>query len=158
MARRTQSSQAEHDRVIEAWAQIASRRYAKDAQVSTNPGNQRRAQVGLAAEEPRFPDVLVWRSDAAAGRDGTAELVAEVETADSLNDEEASEWAAYGKLPAPFHLVVPVGAEEETIRLVKKKAVRVSQLWSYEFVGGEVIFSQYLELPSLAESRVVQHE
>jgi len=98
MARRTQSSQSEHDRVIEAWAQIASRRYAKDAQVSTNPGNQRRAQVGLA-EDPRFPDVLVWRSDSAAGRDGTAELVAEVETVDSLNDEEASEWAAYGQLP-----------------------------------------------------------
>jgi len=60
--------------------------------------------------------------------------------------------------PAPFHLVVPVGAEEEAIRLVKQKAVRVSQLWSYELVGGEVIFSQYLELPSLAEGRVVTHE
>ena len=54
--------------------------------------------------------------------------------------------------------MVPVGAEEEAIRLVKQKAVRVSQLWSYELVGGEVIFSQYLELPSLAEGRVVTHE
>lgn len=157
MAQRTQSSQSEHDRVIEAWAQIVSRRFANDAQVSTNPGNQRRAQVGRA-EEQRFPDVLVWRSDTADGRDGTAELVAEVETVDSLNEEEASEWAAYGKLPALFHLVVPVGAEEEAIRLVKKKAVRVSQLWSYQFVGGQVIFSQYLELPSLAEGQVALHE
>jgi hypothetical protein len=157
MAQRTQSSQSEHDRVVEAWAQIASRRFAKDAQVSTNPGNQRRAQLGFA-DELRFPDVLVWRSDSADGRDGTAELVAEVETVDSLDDEEALEWAAYGRVPAPFHLVVPVGAEEEAIRLVRKKAARVSQLWSYQLVGGEVIFSQYLELPSLDQGRVVRQE
>ena len=106
----------------------------------------------------RFPDVLLWRAETADGRDGTAELVAEVETSDTLNEDEVAEWAAYGKFPAPFHLAVPAGSEERAIRLLKKRAVRVSQLWSYEIVGGEVIFGQYLELPALEEARVVHCE
>jgi hypothetical protein len=36
--------------------------------------------------------------------------------------------------------------------------VRVSQLWSYQVVAGEVIFRQYLELPALEEARVVRRE
>lgn len=157
MSRRTETTQSEHDRVIEAWARRVSERFGTRVEVSTNPGNLRRFQVGHD-DDPRFPDVLVWRSDSADGRDGTAELVAEVETVDSLNEGEVAEWAAYGKLPAPFHLVVPAGAEEEAIRLVKKKAVRVSQLWSYQVVAGEVIFRQYLELPALEEARVLRRE
>lgn len=157
MSRRSENSQSEHDRVIEAWARNVIPRFGKDVEVSTNPGNLKRFQVGRD-DDPRFPDVLVWRSDSVEGRDGTAELVAEIETSDSLNEDEVAEWAAYGKLPAPFHLVVPQGAEEEAIRLVRKKSVRVSQLWSYQVVGGEVIFRQYLELPALDAARVVRHE
>ena len=44
MARRNASSQAEHDRVIEAWAQVVVRRFAGHVQVSTNPGSHRRAR------------------------------------------------------------------------------------------------------------------
>jgi len=157
MVWRNASSQAEHDRVIEAWAQVVVRRFAGHVQVSTNPGSHRRAQVG-SAHDPRFPDVLIWRSDRANGRDDTAELVAEVETSDSLQQEKVAQWVAYGRLPAPFQLVVPAGSEPEAIRLVKKKAVRVSQLWSYTIVGGEVIFSQFLELSALEDTRVVQLE
>ena len=69
-----------------------------------------------------------------------------------------AQWAAYGKLPTPFHLVVPAGSEPEAIRLLKKKAVRVSQLWSYTIVSAEVIFTQFLELPTLENTRVVQFE
>lgn len=148
MAPRSAASQQEHDRVIEAWARTLGRRYPADVQISTNPGSLRRDRVGSEID-PHFPDVLVWRADAGDGRDGTAELLVEVETSDSLNEKEVGEWAAYGKLPAPFYLVVPAGLEEEAIRLLKKKAVRVSQLWSYKIVGEEVIFSQYLELPAL---------
>lgn len=157
MARRTANSQSEHDRVIEAWAQIAARRFSRDVQVGTNPGDLQRIQVG-PDRDPRFPDVLVWRTDAGDGRDGTAELVAEIETSDSLAEEEVGEWAAYGRLLAPFHLVVPVGSEEEAIRLQKKRGVRVSQLWAYLIVGGEVSFRQYLELPALPEARVVERD
>ena len=157
MARRTASSQSEHDRVIEAWARIAARRFSRDVQVGTNPGDLRRIQVG-PDHDPRFPDVLVWRSDAADGRDGSAELVAEIETSDSLAADEVGEWAAYGKLLAPFHLIVPVGSEDRAVQLLKKSGVRVSQLWSYEIVGEEVMFSQYLELPALPGARVVERD
>jgi hypothetical protein len=49
-------------------------------------------------------------------------------------------------------------SEPEAIRLLKKKAVRVSQLWSYTIVSAEVIFTQFLELPTLENTRVVQFE
>jgi hypothetical protein len=135
MRRRTATSQSEHDRGLEAWAHIVVRRFSGDVQLGTNPGDLRRIQVGPDLE-PRSPDVLVWRAETADGRDGTAELVAEIETSDALSKDEVAEWPAYGTLPAPFHLVVPAGPEEQAIRLLKKKAVRVSQLWSYEVVGG----------------------
>ena len=157
MARRTASSQSEHDRVIEAWAQIAARRFSGDVVVGTNPGDLRRIQVG-PDDDPRFPDFLGWRAEAGDGRDGTAELVAEIETSDTLAENEVSEWAAYGRLMVPFHLVAPVGSEEQAIRLWKKRSVRVSQLWSYEIVGGEVIFSHSLESPALSGTRVVRRD
>ena len=157
MAGRSANSQSEHDRVIEAWARLLTRRFAKPVQISTNPGNQRRVQVG-PDDDPHFPDVLVWLQEHSGHRDGTAELITEVETADSLDHAEVAEWVAYSKIPAPFYLVVPSGSEPEAIRLLKKKAVRVLQLWSYQIVGGEVIFRQYLELPGLEETRVVRRE
>jgi len=101
MARRNASSQAEHDRVIEAWAQVVVRRFAGHVQVSTNPGSHRRAQVG-SAHDSRFPDVLIGSSDRANGRDGTAELVPEVETSDSLQEDEVAQRVAHRRLPAPF--------------------------------------------------------
>jgi hypothetical protein len=155
MAPRKAANQAEHDRVVEAWARTLARRYSSDIQISTNPGNQKGDRVG-PDNDPRYPDVLVWRAESSAGRDGTAELVVEVETADSIDEHEIAEWSAYAKLPALFFLVVPTGMEEETIRLLKKRAVRVSQLWSYQLVGEEVIFRQYLELPALEQTRVVR--
>jgi len=43
MARRNANSQAEHDRVVEAWARAVVRCFSKDVQVSTNPGDRKRA-------------------------------------------------------------------------------------------------------------------
>ena len=87
--------------MIEAWAQVVVRRLSGHVQVSTNPGSHKRAQVG-SAHDPGFPDVLIWRSDRANGRDRTAELVAEVETSDSLQEEEVAQRVAHRRLPAPF--------------------------------------------------------
>jgi hypothetical protein len=58
----------------------------------------------------------------------------------------------------PFTWLFRRVSEPEAIRLLKKKAVRVSQLWSYTIVSAEVIFTQFLELPTLENTRVVQFE
>jgi len=149
MAQRTAVSQSEHDRVVRAWAQILKKGFAGGCRVSTNPGSDRSAQVGHGSE-PRFPDVVVWRAEAGDGRDGTAELIAEVETSDTLTDTEViSEWTGYARVPAPFYLVVPEGFETKAIHLLRKTPVRVSQLWSYRIEGHEILFTQFISLPAL---------
>src|ERR1700757_3457872 len=148
MAQRNARSQSEHDRVVAAWAKFLSRELTAELKVSTNPGQTRAVRVG-PDDDPRYPDVVAWRADADKGQHGSAEVIVEVETAESLNEQELSEWAAYGVLPAPFYLVVPAGLEDETVRLLKKRRVRVSQLWSYRVAGQEVLFEQFLELPGI---------
>ena len=85
---------------------------------------------------------MVWRAEANDGRDGSAELIAEVETSDTLTDDEViSEWTGYARVPAPFYLVVPEGLENKAILLLRKTPVRVSQLWSYRIEGSEIMFT-----------------
>lgn len=149
MAQRSALSQTEHDRVVRAWAQVLEKTLAGGCRVSTNPGSDRSAQVG-SAQEPRFPDVVVWRAEANDGRDGSAELIAEVETSDTLTDDEViSEWTGYARVPAPFYLVVPEGLENKAILLLRKTPVRVSQLWSYRIEGSAIMFTPFMTLPAL---------
>jgi hypothetical protein len=149
MAERSAVTQNEHDRVVRAWAQVLEKGLTGGCRVSTNPGSDRSAQVG-GMHEPRFPDVVVWRTEAGDGRDGTAELIAEVETSDTLTEGEViSEWSGYARVPAPFYLVVPEGLENKAIRLLRKTPVRVSQLWSYRIEGHEIMFTKFIALPSL---------
>jgi hypothetical protein len=148
MARRSASSQSEHDRVVAAWAEFLARDLAAELKVSTNPGKTRAVRVG-PDDDPRYPDVVAWRADADKGHHGSVEVITEIETAETLNEEELSEWATYGILPTPFYLVVPAGSEDETVRLLKKRRIRVSQLWSYRVAGPEILFEQFLELPGI---------
>jgi hypothetical protein len=149
MAQRAKEAQVEHDRVVHAWAQILQKGVAQGCRVSTNPGSSKSAEVG-SATAPKFPDIVVWRPDAAEGRDGTAELIAEVETSDTLAENEINtEWSGYAPVPAPFFLVVPEGLEDRAISLLRKKPVRVSQLWSYRIEGPEIMFTKFSALPSI---------
>jgi hypothetical protein len=149
MAQRSVVTQTEHDRVVHAWAQVLQKGLPGGCRVSTNPGSDRSAQVG-SLQEPRFPDVVVWRAEAREGRDGSAELIAEVETSDTLTEEEVVlEWSGYARVPAPFYLVVPEGLETKAIHLLRKTPVRVSQLWSYRIEGPEIMFTQFTTLPAL---------
>jgi hypothetical protein len=149
MAERTAVTQSEHDRVVRAWAQVLEKGLIGGCRVSTNPGSNRSAQVG-SVHEPRFPDVVVWRAEAGQGRDGTAELISEIETSDTLTDDEVlSEWTGYARVPAPFYLVVPEGLESKAMHLIRKTPVRVSQLWSYRIDGHEIMFTQFIALPAL---------
>lgn len=149
MGERNAVTQSEHDRVVRAWAQVLKKGLSGGCRVSTNPGTDRRAQVG-SVHAPRFPDVVVWRAEAGDGRDGTAELIAEVETSDTLTDSEVtSEWSGYARVPAPFYLVVPEGLEIKAIHLLRKTPIRVSQLWSYRIEGHEIMFTKFIALPAI---------
>ena len=99
--------QLEHDRVI----RLLQAKYKRKFDVAINPGNEQTAPVGNGPT-PWYPDlVLQERGRKIVG-------VVEVETAESVNNLEAmSQWVAFGKLRAQFHLYVPASAIDTTRRL-----------------------------------------
>jgi hypothetical protein len=123
--------QLEHDRVI----RLLQAKYKRKFDVAINPGNEQSAPVGTGPS-PWYPDlVLQERGHKLVG-------VVEVETAESVNNLEAmSQWVAFGKLRAQFHLYVPASAIDSTRRLCGDLAIPVAEIWAYHSIGDQLRFT-----------------
>ncbi len=123
--------QLEHDRVI----RLLQAKYKRKFDVAVNVGNEQSAPVG-AGPLPWYPDlVLQERGRKLVG-------VVEVETAESVNNLEAmSQWVAFGKLRAQFHLYVPASAIDSTRRLCGDLAIPVAEIWAYHSIGDQLRFT-----------------
>ena len=101
--------QLEHDRVI----RLLQAKYKRKFDVAINPGNEQTAPVG-SGPAAWYPDlVLQERGRKLVG-------VVEVETAESVNHLEAmSQWVAFSKFKAPFHLYVPTACIDNARRLFR---------------------------------------
>ncbi len=94
MANRYPNEQAEHDRVID-FAQSHLDKVNHD--VYTNPGSYKNTSVnGLN------PDIIIT-----AKGDSAVKFIIEVETADSINQNEVQQWIDYINLGGSFYLLVP---------------------------------------------------
>ena len=123
--------QLEHDRII----RLLQAKYKRKFDVAINPGNEQTAPVG--GPPPWFPD-LVLQSERGRKLLG----VVEVETAESVNHLEAmSQWAAFSRLRAPFHLYVPVSMIDVARRLVQDMQIPVSEIWAYHVIGDQLRFT-----------------
>jgi hypothetical protein len=122
--------QLEHDRVI----RLLQAKYKRKFDVAINPGNEQTAPVGSGT--PWYPDlVLQERGRKLVG-------VVEVETAESVNNLEAmSQWVAFGKLRAQFHLYVPASAIDTTRRLCTDLGISVAEIWAYHSIGDQLRFT-----------------
>ena len=123
--------QLEHDRVI----RLLQAKYKRKFDVAINPGNEQTAPVGTGPS-PWYPDlVLQERGRKIVG-------VVEVETAESVNNLEAmSQWVAFGKLRAQFHLYVPASAIDSTRRLCVDLGIPVAEIWAYHSIGDQLRFT-----------------
>ena len=123
--------QLEHDRVI----RLLQAKYKRKFDVAINPGNEQTAPVGTGPS-PWYPDlVLQERGRKIVG-------VVEVETAESVNNLEAmSQWVAFGKLRAQFHLYVPASAIDSTRRLCADLGIPVAEIWAYHSIGDQLRFT-----------------
>ena len=123
--------QLEHDRVI----RLLQAKYKRKFDVAINPGNEQTAPVGNGTT-PWYPDlVLQERGRKVVG-------VVEVETAESVNNLEAmSQWVAFGKLRAQFHLYVPASAIDSTRRLCADLGIPVAEIWAYHSIGDQLRFT-----------------
>jgi len=123
--------QLEHDRVI----RLLQAKYKRKFDVAINPGNEQTAPVGNGPS-PWYPDLALQER----GRKIVG--VVEVETAESVNHLEAmSQWVAFGKLRAQFHLYVPASAIDSTRRLCVDLGIPVAEIWAYHSIGDQLRFT-----------------
>jgi len=144
MAKRI-SSQSEHDRVTEASAGTYSQLTQQGYKVTTNPGNQQNRFVG--SPEHLFPDVIVWKPDQNDPNKGQAIIIEEIETSESVNQNEVEQWRKYAALGvSKFILIVPASYASEAHRLVQINNIRVTEIWYYTFQYQQVYFTKYISL------------
>ena len=125
--------QLEHDRVI----RLLQAKYKRKYDVAINPGNEQTAPVG-PPPQPWFPDLVLQANDRGKKLLG----VVEVETAESVNNLEAmSQWAAFSRLRAPFHLYVPSSSIDTARRLVSDLQIPVAEMWAYNALGDQMRFT-----------------
>ncbi len=112
MAARTEEEQTEHDLVIEATVE----QFANSAKyvILPNPGTEKNVAVGH-----QYPDIVVTEKGSAKVR-----LVIEVETTDTVGDQELTHWRALSGLGPPLYLLVPYTATLDAERLCAEGGVK----------------------------------
>ncbi len=124
--------QLEHDRVI----RLLQAKYKRKYDVAINPGQQQVAPVGTGPAA-WYPDLVLHTTERGRRLAG----VVEVETAESVNNLEAmSQWMAFSKQRADFHLYVPASAIDSTRRLCAEIGIEVTEIWAYHLVGDQLRF------------------
>lgn len=142
MAIRTPQAQSEHDSIVAlSAASYGSSAAAKGYGVETNPDGHKNRSVGPDGKA-RYPDVIVWKPEHPGSARGVAEVIEEIETADSVTEEESSQWADYAALNVKvFNLVVPTGKKQAALELIRRNGITgITKVQGYSFYQGSVQF------------------
>jgi hypothetical protein len=120
MAARTEEEQTEHDLVIEATVE----QYAKSAKyvLFANPGTEKNVAVGH-----QYPDIIVTEKGSTKVR-----LVIEVETTDTVGDQEVDHWRALSSLGPPLYLLVPYTVTADAERLCSESNIKCHHGYYHE--------------------------
>ena len=125
--------QLEHDRVV----RLLQAKYKRRFDVGINPGLERLVPAGSRASAA-YPDLVLQSSQKRRKLLG----VIEVETTESVNHLEAmSQWAAFGRIRAPFHLYVPTSSIDLARRMCADMGIAVAELWAYHLLGEQMRFT-----------------
>jgi hypothetical protein len=126
-------TQDEHDQVVMASAATYEHLKKAGYLVSVNPNGQQNHDIGGGI----FPDVVIWRP---GGENGHSLIIEEIETAETIRDKDALEWARYARLGITFYLVVPRQLVEQTRQLLSAHRITVNRLEAYWIENGQVKF------------------
>ena len=120
MSRRTQFGRSIHDWVIEIVAAAQARH-----DTYTNPGHEHNYWLHIG-EEAIYPDLILCTQ----GTTTVTHLI-EVETADSVNEAESSQWAQYARGPGSFWLLVPSSSLAAAQQICWRKGIAANfgQWW-----------------------------
>lgn len=126
IAKRTSLSQQEHDKLV---SEIAKARfsYTDGTKTYTNPDGEKNCSM-----DNEYPDIV-------AVKDKTVVAIGEVETEETVNEEEAKQWISYAAFKTNFYLYVPKPKVSDAMNLMKSKKIGVTGLRSYEYVDDKLV-------------------
>jgi len=141
MTGRKSQWQGEHDAVVEASSRTYANWSAKGYGIATNPDGSKNRFVGTP-NNLRYPDIVVWFPNSPGANTGTAKIIEEIETEDSVTDDEADQWADYASLGVEtFNLVVPVSKKSAALEIIRRRRiVGITRVQGYYFRQGQVRF------------------
>jgi hypothetical protein len=122
----------DHDSVVRASVGSYSTLRSQGFEVTINPGSDKNRYVG-GDDNPRYPDVIVWKPEYPGATRGTAIIIEEIETENSVSYTEGEQWKDFGALGIKFLLSVPRGKEYAAKQIIDYMGVRVDELWTYTF-------------------------
>ena len=124
-AKRPPKVQSEHDKVI---LEVAKREINLDEYtVGINPSESKKYPVRLAGREWIYPDLVVkYRTSR------QLQEVHEVETSESVNQEEVNQWKDFASLRHRFILWVPLDSAARAAALIEKNVLKNVDLEVYE--------------------------
>lgn len=123
----------EHDRVI----RLLQAKYKRKFEVAINVGNEQKTPVPIG-QSLWFPDLVLKSTD--KGRKILG--IVEVETAESVNKVEAmSQWVAFSRARAQFHLYVPVSMIDVARQICGDLHVTVGEIWAFHVLGDQIRFN-----------------
>lgn len=132
MARRSPLTQGQHDTAIAALADHWADRSKYN--ITTNPDGQKNRWVG---GQDCYPDLIAWSNQ--NGRD-TAHWIVEVETADSVNENEArSQWADYARTGVPLSLAVPSGSGAEAWAIASRLGIAINKVFEFRNEYSQIV-------------------
>lgn len=145
MAIRNPLNQSIHDKVVRASVNTYSELVNQGHKVAINPGSEKNQWV---SSDKLYPDLIVWKPDANDSTTGTAIIIEEIETEESVTEAEADQWDRYGKLQiSNFRLIVPVSQAAQALEIVQRRKIRVTEIWHYSVQGDKIYFNKYFALP-----------
>ena len=125
--------QLEHDRVI----RLLQAKYKRKFEVATNLGSEQKTSVPIG-QSPWFPDLVLQSTEKSRKILG----IVEVETAESVNKVEAmSQWVAFSRARAQFHLYVPGSMIDVARQLCGDLQITVGEIWSFHALGDQIRFT-----------------
>jgi len=127
MASRNIFGQNEHDGVIQAAFNNLDK---VNHQVYTNPNQQKSTSIN-----GQYPDIIITPKN-----DKTVKFVIEVETADSVNTNEAAQWRTYSQLGGVFYLLVPLQSKALAELICRQNSIK-ARFGTYTVQGGKYVIS-----------------
>jgi len=102
----------------------------------TNPNGEQ--NMGLRKnQELAYPDIVVVDT-----QKNVVEMIGEVETASTVNEDHAAQWKEYSSLCSYFYLYVPTNYASEAKRILDSKGIQYLGLRTYEFdAQGKIVIS-----------------